>query len=265
MLNESVNLLIFNYCILIYYLKINIIVLSEIVYLNISSMTQPKKDNAIGNSGSYQDYVIKKGQFIGKFEEMYQHFDDPWHQAKNEIFASEKAVAINLLKKLRSLFKGNKVLDIGCGLGHFSEAIFREGFDLTAVDISPTAIKKAQASFPYIDFRVARADDYALFNKIKPDYIVMAETTWYILDRLDDFIHFLKTDMKDTFLLHLLTTYPEGRQQYGKEKFTNLQEIRQYFGMHTLESGQVYLPGSQRTWFLGTWNEGCKKMWHLDG
>lgn len=31
MLNESVNLLIFNYCILIHYLEINIIVLSEIV------------------------------------------------------------------------------------------------------------------------------------------------------------------------------------------------------------------------------------------
>ena len=28
----------------------------------------------------YQDYVIKDGEFVGKFEEMYQKFDNPWHQ-----------------------------------------------------------------------------------------------------------------------------------------------------------------------------------------
>ena len=34
----------------------------------------------------YQDYVIKDGKFIGKFEEMYQKFDDPWHQSENGNF-----------------------------------------------------------------------------------------------------------------------------------------------------------------------------------
>ena len=28
----------------------------------------------------YQDYVIRDGKFVGKFEEMYQKFDNPWHQ-----------------------------------------------------------------------------------------------------------------------------------------------------------------------------------------
>ncbi len=28
----------------------------------------------------YQDYVIKDGKFIGRFEEMYQKFEDPWNQ-----------------------------------------------------------------------------------------------------------------------------------------------------------------------------------------
>ena len=32
----------------------------------------------------YQDYVIKDGKFIGKFEEMYQKFEDPWHQMELE-------------------------------------------------------------------------------------------------------------------------------------------------------------------------------------
>ena len=32
----------------------------------------------------YQDYVIKDGKFIGKFEEMYQKFEDPRHQMELE-------------------------------------------------------------------------------------------------------------------------------------------------------------------------------------
>jgi hypothetical protein len=27
----------------------------------------------------YQDYVIKSGKFVGKFEEMYSKFSDPWN------------------------------------------------------------------------------------------------------------------------------------------------------------------------------------------
>ena len=31
----------------------------------------------------YQDLVIKDGKFVGKFEEMYQKFSDPWNLLKN--------------------------------------------------------------------------------------------------------------------------------------------------------------------------------------
>jgi len=32
----------------------------------------------------YQDFVIKNGVFIGKFEEMYQRFPDPWLQESEQ-------------------------------------------------------------------------------------------------------------------------------------------------------------------------------------
>ena len=35
----------------------------------------------------------------------------------------------------------------------------------------------------------------------------MAEITWYILDDLDKFICFLKAEMPNTLLIHLLMTY----------------------------------------------------------
>ena len=30
----------------------------------------------------YKDYVIKNGKFVGKFDEMYQKFSDPWNLLK---------------------------------------------------------------------------------------------------------------------------------------------------------------------------------------
>ena len=30
----------------------------------------------------YQDYVIKNGKFVGRFDEMYQKISDPWKLIK---------------------------------------------------------------------------------------------------------------------------------------------------------------------------------------
>ena len=35
-------------------------------------------------SVKYQDFVIKDGEFVGEFEEMYQQVEDPWNQTKKE-------------------------------------------------------------------------------------------------------------------------------------------------------------------------------------
>jgi len=67
----------------------------------------------------YQDYVIKDGKFVGEFEEMYRDYEDPWEQTTREEWASEKAVALNLIQKL----KANKVIELGCGLGHYTNKI----------------------------------------------------------------------------------------------------------------------------------------------
>ena len=68
---------------------------------------------------SYQDYVIKDGNIIGEFEQMYQDFDDPWEQGAKEEWASEKIVALKMIEKL----KPKKVIELGCGHGHFTNRI----------------------------------------------------------------------------------------------------------------------------------------------
>lgn len=213
----------------------------------------------------YQDYVIKNGKLVGEFEEMYQDFDDPWNQTTRETFASEKAVGINLMKHARHAFGSKKVVELGCGFGDYSQQISEAGFDVTGLDISETAIKKAKKKNQRPSFEVGNISDFDLLKRLNPDIIVMAEITWYVLDDLPSFLEFLKSELPNTLLVHLLVTYPLGVQSYGKDYFTDLDGIKRFFGMTYLESGAVFFDsGEQRTWFLGTWNAEQAGPWTAD-
>jgi len=52
---------------------------------------------------------------------------------------------------------GGKALVVGTGLGDDAEELARRGFDVTAFDLSPTAIERARERFPEsaVDYRVA--------------------------------------------------------------------------------------------------------------
>lgn len=197
----------------------------------------------------YQDYVIKDGKLIGEFEQMYRDFPDPWEQINREQNRTEKAIAIHLLKKV----KANRVIELGCGLGHYTHELATNGFDVLGIDIAPTAIKKATASFPDCKFQTGDILDFEIYEKNKPDAIVMSEITWYVLEKLDRLLDYLK-QKPSLYLVHLLNTYPAGTQKLGADKFTNLDEIRAYFAMNILEYGEANyadLPGDKRTYFIG--------------
>lgn len=206
---------------------------------------------AVPKRHRYQDYVIADGKLVGDFEAMYRDFDDPWEQTTREEFASEKAVALNLLGQLKAQRGCRRVLELGCGFGDFSARATALGYEVVGMDISETAVKKAQARHPETHFLVGALSDHRLIRDQNPDVIVMAEITWYVLEQLPDFIAFLKRDMPNIYLIHLLMTYAPGIQKYGREWFTNLAEIKAYFGFDYLESGLVHYDGGARTWFLG--------------
>ena len=50
----------------------------------------------------YHDYVIKNGNFIGQFEEMYQNCDDPWPESERDLAENPvSAHTVTLIKKNR--------------------------------------------------------------------------------------------------------------------------------------------------------------------
>lgn len=207
----------------------------------------------------YQDFVIKNGEFVGAFEEMYAAFEDPWLQSSQEnVFDSRRLVAKNWIKKLAA--EGEvRAVEIGCGFGHITSDLCKEGIDCVGIDISRTAIKKARLLHQDCQFEVAEFDDFGFYKDRGINVFLMAEVTWYVLPRLEKFIHRLKRYRQElgaeVHLIHLLSTYAEGKQKYGVEYFTDLESILDYFDFDYEEFGYVaggkkHDPNSRGTYFV---------------
>ena len=204
-----------------------------------------------------RDYVIRDGHLVGEFEAMYQDFDDPWNQATAERWASDKAIGLNLIGRLQEGFGIRRVVEIGCGLGGYTRRLRSLGLSTIGLDVSPTAIEKARAADPDGSYEVAAIDDHAVLERLAPDVVVMAEVSWYVLDRLRPFLGFIEARLPEAWLFHTLTLYPDDKQQYGRDFFTTEEGIRRFFGLNYLEWGEVCsINGARRAYFLGTWRSG---------
>ncbi len=57
---------------------------------------------------------------------------------------------------------GERILDLGCGTGHLTQAIAERGVEVVGIDHSASMIEQARANYPAIRFEVANASDFAL-------------------------------------------------------------------------------------------------------
>jgi SAM-dependent methyltransferase len=171
---------------------------------------------------SYHDYVIKDGKFIGKFDEMYSKFDDPWIQKTQPNKYSRMAGILHLQN-----FNLKSVLECGCGLGYYANWINQETKLVTkSVDISEVAIEKAKQLFPKLDFEHADiCKDLAKYKNY--DCVLLAEIVWYILPDLKNIFKILASEFKGKYLIVNQVFY-KGTQKYGTEYFTNLNEFINY-------------------------------------
>ncbi len=191
---------------------------------------------------------------------MYENCEDPWHQSTpDHIFDSRRQIAINFCNRLRSKHNISKVVELGCGFGHLTESLRKNNFDVIGTDVSKTAIDKASKLYSDAQFKQLNFNDFDELFSLKPNILIMAEITWYILEDLDEFLIRLKQYSKHSktpvFLIHLLATYEPGVQKYGADKFTNLEEIIKYFNLEYLEYGFVktvtsFDDKSQGTYFV---------------
>lgn len=177
-------------------------------------------DPASERPGTYHDLVIKDGRFIGKFEEMYQLFDQPWMQDQQPNPYSRASAILHMQR-----FGIRSVVEVGSGLGYYADRIHKAtGARYVGFDVAPTAVAKAKANFPHLDFRVDEVKNLAHYTDFQPDAILFAEVTWYVLDQLDELFELMLTHYPGKYFIHNLVFY-KGTQRYGTEHFTNLKEF----------------------------------------
>ena len=207
----------------------------------------------------YQDLVIKNGKFIGKFEEMYQKFSDPWNLLKkNKLDEGGGNLNYKIIYNYCNQLKQKKkltILEIGCGFPQIINQLHKNGFKVYGTDISETVIRKSKKKYPKLknNLFVSNFLNFSLYEKLNPDIIILSDITWYILPELKQFIKWYKGLKKEVYLIHSLAVYGKNKQKYGKEYFYDLKSIKSFFNLNYLSSGYIENIGEDKhTFFLGT-------------
>lgn len=180
----------------------------------------------------YQDYMIKDGKYIGKVEEIYQKFDDPWHQKECLDNSYIRHITNVSIKK----YNIHSLLEIGCGLGAFTNFLAQNnhGINLKGIDISKTAVEKAKRNYPDLNFEVGNLLEYSE-KKLPYDAVLFSEVMWFVLQDLDKIISNFNCNYQDKLVIVNQVFYKNGVQKYGTEYFTSLDEMCSYLSWKCLE------------------------------
>jgi SAM-dependent methyltransferase len=185
----------------------------------------------------YHKYVIKDGELVAKFEQMYRKCADPWHQShviNQDPIRNLISVMLPVWCK-KGAGQAGRVVELGCGTGYFTKLIKdrNPSWDVLGVDISKTAVEianKQNDRVAHIVLDLMSPDFFDVgmmqIKRFKPDAIIMCQLSWYILPRLKDLIaQFRQLNLK---IIHQLTFYPPGQQTFGLDYFGSPDALREY-------------------------------------
>jgi SAM-dependent methyltransferase len=118
-------------------------------------------------------------------EQAREFFQDLWIHGDYWDFESSEYEKIRL-EHLFEMLDGRRyprVLEIGCGSGHFTRLLARIADQVVALDIAPAAIERARSLAigpAAVDFRVANIMEYKPGADGPWDLVVMTETICYL-------------------------------------------------------------------------------------
>ena len=146
----------------------------------------------------YHKYVfdVPERRFVGNFEQMYQAEGvekfDSWHQ--DDIRHLPRRILLDTISDINF----EVVVDLGCGKGSFTHVLKRKNNYVAGIDISPTAIHRAEERYPDIDFINMDVNDLdrlsAFIRGIKaPVSLVCAREILSYLVKWEDILKLLST------------------------------------------------------------------------
>lgn len=122
---------------------------------------------------------LKGSQFSGRYDRLDRLYmaNDPWNldsAKERERFALTNAMIERFVPDCASL------LEIGCGEGAQTRVLANVCPQVTGVDVSARAVKRAQASLPGSEFKVGRGEDIAaMFAGRRFDLVLACEVLYY--------------------------------------------------------------------------------------
>ena len=122
---------------------------------------------------AYHPYVFdtENRSFVGRFEEMYRAEDkdgfDSWFE--RDLRPLRKQISLAVLEG----YSFSRILDVGCGKGTFTHLLKKRNTRVVGIDSSATAIAKAAAAYPDIDFRAVDVDRLSALGESFDAAVVM--------------------------------------------------------------------------------------------
>ena len=133
---------------------------------------------------SYED-VLKIEDELERISVMYDFFDE-------DIRLSSKATRVEFLTTIhiinRYLKPGSKIMDIGAGAGEYSLHFARNGYDVTAVELTDAnieAFKKKLSPELSIDLHQGNACDLSKFNDNEFDVVLVFGPLYHLSSSTD--------------------------------------------------------------------------------
>jgi SAM-dependent methyltransferase len=116
-------------------------------------------------TGDYHRFVFDADQrkMVGDFEGMYAAEDKEWFDSWQS--ADQRNLRHQICSAIFSQHNFNSILEVGCGKGHAIAPLKKQNNRVIGIDIAPTAIAKAKAAYPDIDFRCLRAEAIGSLNE----------------------------------------------------------------------------------------------------
>lgn len=133
-----------------------------------------------------------------------------------------------------------QVFDIGCGKGAFTSRLKKlPRGHIRAVDIAPTAIRKAKKMYGTlgINFRVIDIQKEYKTLKKRFDLIIISQLMWYILPTFKAIMEWLSMNnlKQGGYLLISQAFYKPGEQTYGKETVSTPEDILRLIPLKPIE------------------------------
>jgi hypothetical protein len=196
----------------------------------------------------YHDYVVKDGQFIGQFEEMYRACDDPWDASKEDYDASACSVAAKHFIHSR----GNVgVLSLGSGTGRHVAWL---DCDADGVEISETAALQATLTYPWQWVAIDSMLHFLATDDLGYDVYLFREVLWYVLPDLEKIWTVLSAKPRASVIVEL-SFY--NNQRYGRDFFDGpddfvakwpfgVEQIVQEYTTRQQQQGRLMIAGKVR-------------------